>query len=292
MYVVWKDNMVQEMDYTREVIANIDCNAPWLPHRYHADVWYAAVAARASQGLRYMNTARNRYGIHRGMNRTYYKATVTPDTVEKVLLWLERSFMIRLYSSVDEEELHVRVENTPVCPACGRHTQLMWKSWEAGIKYSLSKRFNLIWGCPNPKYSAECSSTIRRVWPHMAPEVVYDFRVLPTFFHDWNEDGHPIPDRYLEEPLSEWSLSSVKAGEEKATITLTEEVNMTKSRRARRPEFTPEMITFIKGNYREGGPDAFARKFPKFRCSRYDIQWTAYKLGVTNKKLGRPKLTR
>ena len=211
---------------------------------------------------------RNKYLTNR--NRTYSMIHVSPTVVTSIVRWMENAYGVDLYQRADGE-LPVKVENTPPC-TCGRRMELFWKTWMPS-RDEFSSNYNLIWGCP--VYGTKCSDRLRTLWNGRSPEVIVDKDVIPTYFHDWTRDGHPIPPEHIVEPLTQWSLAGSCL---QVIVPLTKEDNVS---RQKVTTFTNVHLTWIKTNYVKLGIEGFSKRFPKFRCSRYDIQRAASRMGAT-----------
>lgn len=269
LYTRWDRDNAREMDVVREVISLMDLNASWLPRRYTEADYHEVIAARASVALRYISDVRNKYPAGTNRNRTYSRICITPAMVTSIVRWLEGAYGTSLYQRIGGE-LPVKVENTPLC-TCGRRMELFWKTWMPS-EGEYSSNYNLIWGCT--VYNARCSTGLRTLWGGQSPEVIADRGVIPTYFHDWDLDGHPIPPEYIVEPLTKWSLvgSSLQV-----IVPPTKEDNVSKMKAT---TFTDVQLTWIRNNYIHLGVEGFSKKFPKFRCSRYDIQDAASRMGA------------
>ena len=277
--IKWVRNDARIMDIVREVLSLADLNAPWLPYRYTRDDYYELIASTASIRLRYIDEVRNTYMMagNTGRNRTYSRIVIPPSTVASIVSWIESSLGIKLYYGIGGQEIDIRVENVPICPGCGRRLQLFWKLRNSS--------YTLCWGCAI--YGNECRNTMMRIWQGRLPNLVADPNVLPTYFHDWELDGHPIPRKYISEPLTEWSL--VRGGPVQ-TILNPMEVNMVRGQK--NTGFTEEQKAYIMEHYSTDGAAGFMRHYPRVWTSYYEVQRMAHKLGVSKKISRKSKATK
>lgn len=285
MIVEWPPTSTLYMDIAREIISCINCNAPWvhwngytqpIPNRE----WAAAIARSASLRLSIPNRTRGIYTDRNDIDRIQ-DITLDYTHVQEVILWIYELYRFNLYhpegSFMDSNILYTnRIENTPICPGCGSWLELTWKVW-AGNKY------NLFWMCPT--YSRKCGEEMRRIWPHIVPQFIHRQIInhtypnyteyVQTYFHNWEYDSHPIPEKYSVGPFTEWHIDS--------QVFTTQEVPMKETRMT--TKLTDEQLQVLRNTYSAEGPAGLMKKFPHLKTSWYNIQYKAHNLGLKFKRV-------
>lgn len=264
----------RSMDAIREVLVNIDVNAPWLPKRYYYADWCEVVATRANIGLRHSSIARDMIGTG---HRTYDNSIVTRKDIASIVTWISSIYRIKPFCIVGDQ-LDIRVENVPKCPYCGNYYELMWKQW--GVNESFHGKYNLLWCCPVG--DKKCKDARDRIWHYKYPEFIDTHGGMVTFFHNWESDGYPIPHEYYKVPLTEWSLTC--SNNVQTLHTTVKEVKVEKKQRDTSYRFTDEELDVIRDTYKARGWMGFFDAFPKRRgVSKYDVQEKASRMGLTRK---------
>lgn len=302
------------MDALKSIYELMNLNVPWLPYRFHYNDWCHLLAAKATCDLRQRDESRHVYGwgmdnrFHTAryrLNRTW-RGVLSMIHVDDAILRLSKAYGtdVSLYTRVSNAVPTVEVENTPVCPACGRRLRLVWKKY--------GDAHNLLWACLNINYAAECKDTIKKLWgAGGSPVLISGGSESGTLMmmHDWAHDGHPIPPEFLPNPPSLYTIHAQGSIQQQGTtlynsaghapvspplIDLTPIVAppsfddvVAKSRQLTRTGFTQEEKDYIIAHYREAGADGFFKKFPYKVTSRHRVQDMAYALEATNRHKGK-----
>jgi hypothetical protein len=259
---------IDTMNIIREIIINIDCNPMWIrggskPY----DIWTAIIAKKATEGLRSDCVARGAYSGR----KTYSNILIDASLVDCVIKWIDNGYKINISN-------YERVENSPICIACGNPYELMWNRVQSSGNGTLYK---IIWGCP--VYNNKCAEA-KRIFRGLSPEAVHMDGMYKVFMHNYIKDGNPIPIHYLKMPLTEWTL--VRGGFMQ-TI-LSENIKLQPKAKANTPtniltKMSTSQISTIKATFDKCGPTSFFESFPNERgFSWNDIMEAARLLGVSS----------
>ena len=256
---------IDTMNIIREVISNIDCNPIWqLGGIKPYDMWINTIARKATEGLRIDNPVRGSYSAR----RLYKEITIDSTTVDNIVKWLNSAYNIDISN-------YERVENSPVCPSCGKSYELMWNRVQGSDDGSL---YRLIWGCP--VYTSKCAEG-KKIFRRSSPEVIHMDSIYKVFMHNFISDGIPIPQHHLRMPLTEWTLIRGGFCQTITSIIPSSNTKLEKSQPVT-SNFTHQQINIIRSTFEKLGPCGFFEAYPNEKgFSWNDILSAAKILGLS-----------
>jgi hypothetical protein len=220
---------------TCATIANLDCNVPWIRRRWKRETYMEILAAVVKDVCTRTQLWRGIYEIN-GTN------------IDMIVRWVENAYNVTLYQEMGSP-LSIHPENTPRCPSCGSYLHLRWNFWNSITRESLG------WRCKDYKERG-CEDIMKRLWYNRCPPIVTPHKV---FFHNWELDGHEIPQEMMVRPLTTWSLTRhyINKGEGMVGRSKLEIV-----RGRGHKLLNDEMESLLSRSYSEFGPAAVMLQYP------------------------------